>query len=119
MLANIAFTDCAEDRVCQSVERDIGIGVAFERMVVVNIDAADAHGAALIFVKGVNVKAKTSERHGLSGKNFFGHDEILRVGDFDVAGAAFDQCYRDSDGTDKGGVIGCICVRIGGFMRFE
>ena len=88
-MANIAGAHRPIKRIGERMERHIGIGMAFKRAVMGNIDTAQAH--RITRPEGMNVKSVADPACGnLGRRRRLGHRpvQILGAGDFAVAGIA-------------------------------
>ena len=83
MLPDIAGTDGAQDRIGQRMQSGIGIGVAFERMVVGNLHAAQPDMIARRETMRV-IAIAGSRLAEPRGQELFRHGEIPLGGDLDI-----------------------------------
>jgi hypothetical protein len=120
MHADVAIRECAEDRVGERMQRDVGVRMAGELAGVRNFHAAEPHMIAA-FVERVDVIADAGadigKRHGVA----ILAREVLRRGHLHVALLALE--YRDPQAGpfDQRGIVGKIlaALRGGAAMRVE
>ena len=120
MRADVAVGERAEQRVGHRMQHDVGIGMAAQLLPVRDAHAAEHHvvaGGESVHVDagaGAHV-GKLGEMHGL------GADEILRAGDFHIAGLAFENGNPHAGPFGERGVVGeietALCGRAA--MRVE
>ena len=87
MRADVAVAERAEDGVDQRMQHDVGVGMSLQPAIMRNADAAEHDMIAV--AEGVNVEAHAGadvvEQRGARGRSLH---EILRRGQFDIAGFA-------------------------------
>src|SRR5260370_22087355 len=110
MHADIAGADCAEYRVGEGVETDIGVGMSDQTVAVRHRDAAQPELVA--GPEGVDVEALTgADVAAPRGEQPFGAREIVRRRHLEIILAALDQRYAHSGAFGDGRIVGQLGTR--------
>ena len=105
VLTDVARANGAEQRVGEGVQGDVGVGVAFQRVAVGDLDAAQPDMVA--GHQPVHIEALPGAHVGTVDRPL-GHDEVLRGGELDVGGAAHHEGDRQARPFRDRGVVGHV-----------